>query len=169
MSIFPLKQRPSASYHQAPRSFGCLRDNGHRTHAACDLYAPANSEVLAVEDGVVVAGPYLFYDIVMAIEVKHASGIIVRYGEISGVRSGLRAGTLVKAGSVIAYVGRMQSVSQSMLHFELYSGQATGPLTDVNRGPYKRRPDLVNPTSYLDGCICLADLPPSPAAEPAAV
>jgi murein DD-endopeptidase MepM/ murein hydrolase activator NlpD len=71
--------------------------------------------------------PISFYDVVMAIEVKHASGIVVRYGEISGVPAGVKVGTIVKAGDVIAYVGRMQSVSQAMLHFELFSGQATGP------------------------------------------
>jgi hypothetical protein len=36
-----------------------------------------------------------------------------------------------------------------MLHFELYSGTATGPLTDRTRTGFERRRDLVNPTDYL--------------------
>ena len=163
MPIFPLAHRPAASYHESPRSFGCGRANGARQHAGCDLYASPNTGVLAVEDGVIIAGPYLFYDVVLAIEVKHASGIIVRYGEISGVAEGIKAGVAVKSGQVIGYVGKMQTVPQSMLHFELFSGKANGPLTDRSHGPFMRRSDLVNPTAFLDSCIVE---PATPAALP---
>ena len=73
----------------------------------------------------------------------------MRYGEID-VHKVIhwRAGQQVKAGEIIAYVGRLDS-GASMLHFELYSGKGSGPLT-VNSGAYMRRWDLVNPTSVMD-------------------
>ena len=93
---FPLRKRPAASYHERPRAFGAPRANGARKHAGCDLYAPAGTEVLAVEDGTVLRGPYLFYDVVYALEVQHPSGI-VRYGEIACAAEGIATGVAVKA------------------------------------------------------------------------
>ena len=54
---------------------------------------------------------------------------------------------------LIAYVGKMYV--DSMLHFELYEGTGSGPLTVRSNPPYQRRSDLVDPTSYLDGCALL--------------
>ncbi|MGD0497542.1 MAG: M23 family metallopeptidase [Bryobacteraceae bacterium] len=150
--LFPLRKRPAASYHERPRSFGSPRGDT-RKHAGCDLYAPAETEVLAVEDGTVIRGPYLFYDVVYALEVQHLSGI-VRYGEISRAAEGIKVGSPVKAGQVIAYVGKMKSVAQSMLHFEMFhgltAGESGGPLTDRTRTPFMRRADLMDPTGPLD-------------------
>ena len=151
MSVFPLQVRPKESYKERPRSFGSPRSNGARKHAGCDLYAPAGTEVLAVEDGHVIRGPYLFYDVVYALEVRHPSGI-VRYGEISRAAEGIATGVAVKAGQVLGYVGKMQTVAQSMLHLELFAGTAEGPLTDRNHPPFMRRGDLVDPTAFLDSC-----------------
>lgn len=152
MPTFPLRQRPTASYHERPRSFGSPRDKGKRKHAGCDLYARAGAEVLAIEDGTVLRGPYLFYDGVFAIEVQHASGV-VRYGEIAGGESPLRPGIAVKEGQVIGTVGKMNTVPQSMLHFELYSGASSGALTDRTKPPYQRRADLRDPSPLLDACV----------------
>ena len=152
MPIFPLHVRPKESYKEPPRSFGSSRDHGARKHAGCDLYASAGTEVLAVEDGTVIRGPYLFYDVVYALEVQHPSGI-VRYGEISHAAEGIATGVTVKAGQVLGYVGKMQTVAQSMLHLELFAGTAQGPLTDRNHPPYMRRGDLVDPTAFLDSCM----------------
>jgi murein DD-endopeptidase MepM/ murein hydrolase activator NlpD len=146
--IFPLRARPKESYREPPRSFGSARDHGKRKHAGCDLYAAAYSDVLAVDDGTVLMY-YLFYDGVFALEVKHPCGI-VRYGEIA--LPGIKAGAVVKAGQAIARVGKMAHVEQSMLHFELYSGSAKGPLTDRARPPFLRRADLIDPTAFLDAC-----------------
>ena len=49
MPVFPLHVRPKESYKEPPRSFGSSRDHGARKHAGCDLYAPAGTEVLAVD------------------------------------------------------------------------------------------------------------------------
>jgi murein DD-endopeptidase MepM/ murein hydrolase activator NlpD len=107
--------------------------------------------VLAVEDGTVLRGPYLFYDVVYALEVQHPSGI-VRYGEIARAAEGIAAGVAVKAGQVLAYVGKMKTVQQSMLHFELFGGSGDGPLTNRQNPPFMRRADLQDPTGFLDAC-----------------
>ena len=120
MPVFPLHVRPKESYKEPPRSFGSSRDHGARKHAGCDLYAPAGTEVLAVEDGTVIRGPYLFYDVVYALEVQHPSGI-VRYGEISRAAEGIAAEVTPRspAGEALAdtptdrrYSARVTSISQ---------------------------------------------------------
>lgn len=54
MPVLPLHLRPKESYKEPPRSLGSPRAKGVRKHAGCDLYAPAGTEVLAVEDGTVI-------------------------------------------------------------------------------------------------------------------
>lgn len=129
-------------------------------HAGCDLYAPPGTPVLAVADGKVILGPYLFYDVVLALEVEHPGLGVVRYGEISGAAPGIKPGVEVKAGQVLGYIGKMQTVPQSMLHFEMYSGKASGPLTVFNSpNLFKRRSDLLDPTPFLDHAEVLPEKP----------
>ena len=90
-----------------------------------------------------------FYHGTNSLVVRHRSGIVVRYCEIlrkDDVK--LERGALVKAGDLIAHVGKMQV--DSMRHFELNSGQAFGELPQRNNGAFQRRSDLVDPTDLLD-------------------
>ena len=80
--IFPLRQRPVSSYHDGGRKFGARRSNGTRKHAGCDLIAPRGTEVLAMDSGKVIRGPYHFYSGAYALEIRHSNGKAVRYGEI---------------------------------------------------------------------------------------
>ncbi|HCE2379867.1 M23 family metallopeptidase [Vibrio parahaemolyticus] len=147
---FPLKTRPAQSYTVAPRSFGSNRSNG-RKHAGCDLYAPAGTEILSMLDGKVV-NIYSFYLGTKAIEVDHGI-FLARYGEISDVVDGIKVGSMIKRGDVIAKVGTLKfknGETMSMLHLELYSKSQTGPLTVRDNLPYKRRSDLMDPTNYLN-------------------
>lgn len=143
---FPLPFVPNLSYHTGGRRFGAGRSGG-RLHAACDLIVPAGTEIFAVDQGVVIGGPYGFYHGTYAIEVRHPH-FIARYCEISRAAAGVAVGTQIEQGQVIAYVGMMHE--DSMLHFEMYSGSATGGLTQRNNPPYQRRSDLIDPTPYLD-------------------
>jgi murein DD-endopeptidase MepM/ murein hydrolase activator NlpD len=153
MATFPLSFIPTLSYKTSGRRFGANRDSGHRKHAACDLIAPKGTEIYAVENGRVTYGPYLFYRGTYAIEFKLDSGKVVRYCEIERVAAGVAVGSTLAEGSLIAYVGKMYV--DSMLHFELYEGTGSGPLTVRSNPPYQRRADLIDPTSYLDGCALL--------------
>lgn len=116
--------------------------------------------MLACIAGAVIRGPYPFYDVVYALEIKHADGSVIRYGEIQK-NSPVMAGDRVEAGQVIGHVGQMISVPQAMLHFELYDGsdKASGQLTDKSHAPYMRRRDLVDPTGFLDSLFLYAPQP----------
>lgn len=148
ITCFPLKVRPAQSYKTGMRKFGTSRKGG-RLHAGCDLYAKKGTEILALRDGLVTRGMYDFYLGTFAVEIDHCD-FIARYGEISGVVKGLKKGSKVKAGQVIAYVGYLKQLNMSMLHLELYSGKSKGALTDDKNKPYLRRADLIDPTPILD-------------------
>jgi hypothetical protein len=159
--IFPLRRRPTASYHECGRAFDCPRPG--RKHAACDLIAPPGTEVLAMADGKIIQKPYHFYEGTYALEVKHDNGMVVRYGEIDQrVPQGIGAGTRVTQGQVIARVG-LNSKGTSMLHLEMYEGSKEGSLS--GGPPYGRRSDLVNPTKHLDEAPLLGAAPPPVATE----
>jgi murein DD-endopeptidase MepM/ murein hydrolase activator NlpD len=147
--IFPLFQPPLDSYRTGGRYFGAPRT--HRLHAACDLLNPYQAKIRAVADGVVIQSPYDFYLGTNALEIHHPGVGTIRYGEIDPHRTvHLKGGDQVRAGDVIAHVGRLDGTGASMLHFELYTGKGTGQLTVFSHQPYERRWDLVNPTSFVD-------------------
>lgn len=149
-AVFPLFRHPLADFHTGARYFGAPRSSG-RLHAAVDLIAPYLSPIRAIADGHVVQPPYYFYLGTNALEVNHGKYGVVRYGEISSAKViHLGSGHHVRKGEVIAYVGLLDGLGWSMLHFELYRGTASGPLTVVGNPPYQRRRDLVNPTKFVE-------------------
>ena len=156
--LFPLQFRPKEDYHKGKghkRWFGAPRTSV-RKHAGCDLFAPEGTAILAVEDGTVLRYNAKFYHGTGALEVDHEV-FIVRYCEISPrLPAGMnfKPGSPVLRGQVIAYVGKMTGGSH-MLHFEMYLGTETGPLTDRKKtgGPFQRRKDLLDPTPYLDTAV----------------
>lgn len=145
---FPLPFVPIQSYRSGGRRFGAPRQKG-RKHAGCDLIAPLGTQILAVQDGVVVEWTGReFYHGTFAMAVQH-HGFVARYCEIRGVATGIGRGSIVKAGDVIAFVGKM--FVDSMLHFETYTQPyGTGGLTNRKNQPFQRRADLQNPTNLLD-------------------
>jgi len=168
MSTFPLAIPPSVTWHKNPRQthFGAPRSGGFPTHGACDLIAPADTQVVAVQEGRIVRGPYSFVTYcegsknettTYAIDVAH-SHFMARYGEIGyGLPDGLSAGSQVAEGQVDAYVGAQ--CNGSMLHFELFDDpNRLDILTDasahkylyVPQDNYHRRNDLLDPTWLLD-------------------
>lgn len=149
--IFPFKFKPKKSYKTGIRAFGTKRSNGKRKHAGCDLYGPKGATIRAIKYGKVIRS-YAFYLGTRALEVDHGD-VVVRYGEISGVASGIKKGSIVKRGQLIAYVGELvfkSGTKMSMLHIELYKGTSKGALTVRGLKPYQRRNDLMNPTPYLN-------------------
>ncbi len=150
--VFPTQDRPTQSYKEGMRKFRAGRGKGKRTHAACDLYRKKHDPAVAVTTGKVVRNLYFFYQGTYALEVVHTGGQIVRYGELTGKRAeNTSAGNSVKPGQTIGYIGKVNSgCCKPMLHFELYSGERKGSLTNFSNRPYQRRSDLMNPTEYLN-------------------
>jgi len=164
--IFPLHHRPVPSYHDGGKKFGANRSNGTRKHAGCDLIAPRGTEILAMDSGKVIRGPYHFYSGTYALEIRHSNGKVVRYGEIMKiVPAGISAGARVSRGQVIASIGQLKS-GNAMLHLEIYSGTESGKLTQAGN-KYKRRSDLIDPTPYLDAALLHSILDKAPAPKPA--
>lgn len=148
---FPLDLVPKLSWHNRPRSFGAPRPNG-RKHAGCDLYADIGTPVYAVADGVVI-GATAFYKGTWAVAVDHGT-FTIRYGEVDKrLPPGIKAKAKVSEGDLIGTIGDLEGIAASMLHFEMYSGAASGPLTNAANKPYMRRSDLLDPTDFLDGLI----------------
>lgn len=146
---FPLAFVPAQSWHQGALRFGSNRAKGARKHAGCDLYAPIGTPVFAVADGTVKSFSE-FYLGTFQLTIDHGQ-FWIRYGEISrAVASGLGAGTRVREGDKIGEVGDLEGLDLAMVHFEMFDGTATGPLTVRTNPPFMRRPDLIDPTPFLD-------------------
>jgi len=100
--------------------------------------------VFAIDGGQILR-KYHFYQGTYAIEVRHNNGLIARYGEVKN-STVAHAGVndQVTRGQHIGYIDHL-----NMLHFELYSGNAEGPLTTRGGNSFQRRSDLLDPTPYL--------------------
>ena len=153
---FPTTKMVTTPFTEGMRRFGASRSNGDRIHAAADLYRYKNEPLLAVAPGVVIRGLYFFYLGTYAIEVVHAGGFVVRYGEVTGKSpEGLMKGSNLLGGDRVGYMGQVNNgCCEPMLHFELYKGTLKGPLSQDGVNPvdgkrYNRRNDLLNPTPYL--------------------
>lgn len=148
---FPIpKWEAKYNYHQGALRFGANRDHGKRKHAGCDLYGPLGSPVLAITHGTVIR-IYRFYGGTDAIEINHGSLGVARYCEIHP-SSNIKAGGLVEARQQIGSIATIKGHGKlhPMMHFELYSGQGNGHLTQPSNKGFQRRTDLVDPTELLD-------------------
>jgi len=92
-----------------------------RAHVGIDFAASPGTPVRAVADGVVrTAGWSGGYG--NLIEIAHGRGYTTRYGHLRGFARGVRAGTRVSQGQVIAYVGSTGLATGPHLHYEFRSG-----------------------------------------------
>ncbi len=145
---FPLPFVPKRSYKDAGSGFGASREKVRKglRHAANDLVGPPGTPVLAMEDGLVLLGPYEFFRQTYALEVRHGQ-FVARYCELDP-HTEVTAGDQVKEGQVIGYIGNQPGLD--MLHIEFFDGTLTGNLTDKRNPPYERRKDVFNGTELLD-------------------
>ena len=138
------------------RAFGAARSDG-RKHAGIDWYVEngAGTPVYAMADGTVQEYSYdTFYGGTGMISVKHADGSVARYGEITPL---VKSGTKVKKGQQIGVLKANNIDGGTMLHLELYAGDASGSLTVtgnrsytyLSSAKYNRRKDLIDPTCLL--------------------
>ena len=97
-------------------------------HNGVDLLAPTGAPVLAASDGTVVgAAPNAGYG--NWIRIDHAQNVATVYGHLSAFAPGISAGTKVRRGEVIGFVGNTGRSTGPHLHFEVISnGQAVDPM-----------------------------------------
>lgn len=100
-----------------------------RPHYGVDLAAPRNTPVVASANGVVtIAGKENGYGNLVII--NHGHGITTRYAHLNGFARNIHAGSYVKQGQVIAYVGSTGLASGPHLHYEYRVNNAPqNPLT----------------------------------------
>lgn len=102
-----------------------------RPHQGVDYGAPTGTPVKAVGDGLVNKAGWGngFGNMVI---LRHEGGLESMYSHLSGFAKGMRAGTRVRQGQVIAYVGS--------------TGVSTGPHLDFR---LKQNGRYVNPTKFV--------------------
>ena len=117
-------------------SFGCVRDYGHRMHEGLDIRhlqtdrrGEPTDPVMVTADGIVMyisTRPSLsnYGNYIVVRHVIEGIEIYSLYAHLSAVRPGLRSGEQVKAGEVIATMGRTSNAEtigkwRAHVHFEL--------------------------------------------------
>jgi murein DD-endopeptidase MepM/ murein hydrolase activator NlpD len=117
--------------------------SGH--HAGIDLLAPHGSPVRAAAAGeVIYAGRYFGYG--NMVDVRHADGIVTRYGHLSAFAPRIHPGTRVAAGGLLGKVGATGRATTSHLHFEVrIGGHATDPRPALDMIACSPRPSAREP------------------------
>jgi murein DD-endopeptidase MepM/ murein hydrolase activator NlpD len=106
-----------------------------RRHEGMDFAADAGTPVMAAGDGVVArrewSGGYG-----NLVELRHANGIVTRYGHLRAFAVGLHPGQRVSQGEVIGYVGSTGLATGPHLHYEFrVNGVSRDPHTaDLGTG-----------------------------------
>lgn len=96
-----------------------------RLHEGIDLEAPEGAEIVSVTDGT-VARVAEDAELGKFVEVDHGRGLTTIYGHASAIM--VKPGQKVKAGEIVARVGRTGRAETSKLHFEVrVAGKAVDP------------------------------------------
>ncbi len=100
-----------------------------KVHKGVDFAAPRGTPIMAAGDGVVeranAYGAYGNY-----VRIRHTNTYATAYAHMNGFAKGVRAGTRVKQGQVIGYVGTTGRSTGPHLHYEvLASGSHVNPLS----------------------------------------
>lgn len=110
-------------------------NGGYSPHRAIDYAAPSGTPVVAVGDGTIIQAGWNSefggqYGI--SVKIRHNSTYTTVYGHLSGVAKGIRAGTKVRQGQVIAYVGSTGMSTGPHLHYEMYKfGSFINPANEI--------------------------------------
>jgi len=100
----------------------------YRAHHGVDYAAPTGTPVSCVADGNVSSAGWAG-GLGRAVTVEHPNGMRTRYGHLSGIARGIRAGARVNQGQVIGYVGSTGLSTGPHLHFEMQrSGSVINPM-----------------------------------------
>ena len=114
-------------------------------HSGIDLMAPRGSPVRAAAAGTVIfAGRYFGYG--NMVDLRHADGVVTRYGHMTSFVPGLHPGTVVQTGSLLGRVGATGRATAPHVHFEVrINGRPVDPrpalgLAACRNAPAAREP-----------------------------
>jgi len=101
----------------------------NRMHKGVDFAAPTGTPIMAAGDGVVEqAAPFGAYG--NYVRIRHNNSIKTAYAHMSRFAKGVRAGTRVRQGQIIAYVGTTGRSTGPHLHYEvLVDGRQVNPMS----------------------------------------
>ena len=135
-------------------AWGTPRRN-HR-HRGIDIGAPEGTAIHSVDDGMVVMSFEDYGSFGKLVAIRHDDGIITYYGHNS--RNLVHEGDRVRAGDVIAQVGRTGNATCSHVHFEVHvEGQAVDPMLALGVVPVQEQSDPESEDPALPD-----DNPPAP-------
>lgn len=99
-----------------------------RMHRGTDFAAPTGTPILAAGEGTIVrAGPFSSFG--NYVRIRHANGYETAYAHMSRFARGIHAGTRVRQGQIIGYVGTTGRSTGPHLHYEvLRRGQQINPI-----------------------------------------
>ncbi len=98
-----------------------------KMHKGVDFAAPRGTPIYAAGDGVIEKmGPFSSFG--NYVRIRHRGDLKTAYAHLNGFKSGLRAGSRVKQGQVIGYVGTTGRSTGPHLHYEVMnSGKQVNP------------------------------------------
>ena len=178
MKVWPLKNSILKNIPEKPSPGSFWEDRGDRYHCGIDLYAPEGSDVVAIEEGIVVdigiattPKKISYWNKTYYIIVKNISETFCKYAELSVITP--KKGDNIKAGQLIGkiglvlnfqkinkaspkYIQKLKNKNPSMLHLELYLND---PITSHenylggNWFGHKKPNNLVDPTTYMKSIL----------------
>lgn len=115
----------------------------YRAHHGVDYAAPTGTPVKTIGDGVVIAKGYQRNGGGNYLKVKHNSVYTTTYMHLNGFAKGIRIGSSVKQGQIIAFVGSTGLSTGPHLDFRVHkNNQAINPLTMEAPPSYPVKPEL---------------------------
>lgn len=115
----PLQYRRISSRFTNARYHPILRY--YRPHHGIDYSAPSGTPVVSIGDGIVIAKGYNG-GIGNEIRIRHAGSYVSIYGHLRAYARGVRVGSSIKQGQLIAYVGSTGLSTGPHLHFGMERG-----------------------------------------------
>jgi len=100
-----------------------------KMHKGVDFAAPTGTPILAAGDGVVTEANFVgaYGNLV---KIKHSASLTTAYAHASRFASGIKRGSRIKQGQVIAYVGTTGRTTGPHCHFEvIINGKNVNPMS----------------------------------------
>ena len=137
---------------------GIKSRDGHR---GTDFAAPRGTPVMAAGAGIVERANR-FGSFGNYVRIRHANGYQTAYAHLQGFASGVRAGTRVQQGQIIAYVGTTGRSTGPHLHYEVHlNGNPTNPMSlDLPTGRRLEADELDDFTRARDELLQIRDNAP---------
>ena len=110
-------------------------NGGYRPHLGVDYGAPYGAPVIAVADGVVTEAGFAG-EAGRMVRLRHTGGYETAYLHLSAFAPGIRVGTRVTQGQIIARVGNSGTVTGTHLDYRIRkNGVYVNPLAELARMP----------------------------------